>query len=399
MAQTQEDRGKSADSSRSIPATAQILNESVLKFSVEMYTQLQSQNDSGENLIFSPFGIAVALTMALTGARNNTAEELASLLHVRDQQDKGCDHFPEFLNRLSRFAPEVEFYVANRIYSGQQFTVQSSYRSRLENSYGATIRSVDFEKGHEAVRLEANAWVSQRTASKIRDLLPPGSVDAGTALILLNAVYFKGFWKSPFRAANTAPRNFHLDSRNTVRVDTMFQHSESYRLGSSNELRARALEIPYRGGTMSMVILLPDGIEGLPFLERQLSWERLSSLLRCLKRSNNVQVSLPKLKLEQRHVLNDVLKALGAVDLFTPGVADLSGMFEDARPAISDIVHKTFLQVDEEGTEAVTAAAIMLCSTLRKWRPAYFAVDHPFMFIIKSKEPDVILFIGSVRRP
>ncbi|XP_050037005.1 ipis-1-like [Dermacentor andersoni] len=364
-----------------------------------MYTQLQSQNEGGENLIFSPFGIAVALTMALTGARNNTAEELASLLHVKDHQDKGHDHFPQFLNNLSQFAPDVEFYVANRIYSGQQFRVHRSYRSHLENSYGATIRTVDFKKGHEAVRLEANAWISQQTVSKIRDLLPPGSVDAGTALILLNAVYFKGFWKSPFRAADTAPRNFHLDSRNTVRVDTMFQHSESYRLGSSNELRARALEIPYRGGTMSMVILLPDGIEGLPFLERQLSWERLSSLLRCLKRSNNVQLSLPKLKLEQRHVLNDVLKALGAVDLFTPGVADLSGMFQDARPAVSDIVHKTFLQVDEEGTEAVNAAAIMLRSTLRKWRPAHFTVDHPFMFIIKSKEPDVILFIGSVRRP
>ncbi|KAH7978588.1 hypothetical protein HPB49_005953 [Dermacentor silvarum] len=383
----------------SIPVTAQILNESVLKFSVEMYTQLQSQNERGENFIFSPFSIAVALTMALAGARNNTAEELASLLHVKDHQDKGHEHFPEFLNSLSQFAPDVEFYVANRIYSGQQFTVKKSYRSHLENSYGATIRSVDFKKGHEAVRLEANAWVSERTASKIRDLLPPGSIHAGTALILLNAIYFKGFWKAPFRAADTAPRNFHLDSKNTVRVDTMFQDSESYRIGSSNELRARALEIPYRGGMMSMVILLPDGIEGLPFLERQLSWERLSSLLRCLKRSNNVQVSIPKFKIECRHVLNDILKALGVVDLFTPGVADLSGMFEHGKPAVSDIVHKTLLQVDEEGTEAVTAAAVMLCSTLGKWRPTYFAVDHPFMFIIKSKVPDVILFIGSVRRP
>ncbi|KAH6927093.1 hypothetical protein HPB50_026759 [Hyalomma asiaticum] len=399
MAEAEEDGRKSSDLQRTGPATAQILHESILKFSVDLYAQLQTQNRGGENLVFSPFSIAVALTMVLAGARKNTAEELASLLYVKDHSDKGHEHFPEFLSGLRGFAPDVEFYVASRVYSDRQFPVSKGYRSHLESSYGATVGSVDFKKDHKSIRLEANAWVSDQTATKIQDLLPPGIVNAGTALILLNAIYFKGFWKSPFRAADTAPRNFHLDSKNTVKVDTMFQVGESYRLGSSNELRARALEIPYRGGMMSMVILLPDGMEGLPFLERLLSWERLGSLLRCLKRSNNVQVSIPKLKLEQGHVLNDVLKSLGVADLFIPGVADLSGIFERGKPAVSGIVHKTFLQVDEEGTEAADAAAIVLCSAKSTRRPICFTVDHPFMFLIKSKEPDVILFIGSVRKP
>ncbi|KAH7978591.1 hypothetical protein HPB49_005956 [Dermacentor silvarum] len=365
-----------------------------------MYTQLQSQNGNGENLFFSPFSIAVALTMTLAGARNNTAEELAALLHVKDHQEKFHDLYAKFLNKLSKLAPQVEFHVVNRMYSDQQFPVQKSYRSHLEKSYGATIRSVDFVKDHEAVRLEANAWVSEQTASKIQDLLAPGSVGASTALILLNAIYFKGFWRSPFEAADTAPRDFHLDSNNTVQVDTMFQESESYKIGSSKDLRARALEMPYRGGKMSMVILLPDDVEGLPFLEKRLSPERLSALLGSLRRNDSVQLIVPKFKLERCLVLNDILKALGVVDLFRRGVADLSGIFEGSKPAVSDVVHQTFLQVDEEGTEAAAATGVtlMLCSAAINMQPTHFAVDHPFMFIIKANEPDIILFVGSVRK-
>ncbi|XP_050037761.3 ipis-1-like [Dermacentor andersoni] len=401
MALTHKGRHKSSEIPRTSPVTMQILRESELQFSVDMYAQLQSQNRNGENIVFSPFSIAVALTMTLAGARNNTAEQLATLLRVRDHQEKIHDLYAKFLNKLSKFAPHVEFHVANRMYGDQQFPVRKSYRSYLENSYGATIRSVDFVKDSEAVRVEANAWVSEKTASKIQELLPAGSVCAGTALILLNAIYFKGFWRSPFEEAHTATRDFHLDSKNTVQVDTMFQESQSYKIGSSKDLRARALEMPYRGGKVSMVILLPDDVEGLPFLEKRISSERLRTLLGSLQENNSVQLSVPKFKLERSLVLNDVLKALGVVDLFTPEVADLSGIFEGGKPAVSDAVHKTFLQVDEDGTEAAAATGMVLqlLSAAINLRPTYFTVDHPFMFIIKTNEPDIILFVGSVRKP
>lgn len=362
---------------------------------------MKSQNKDGQNIFFSPFSIAVALTMALAGARNKTAEQLAALLHVKDSRDKLQSRYSILLKELSKFAPDVEFHVANRMYGDQRFAVQKSYRSDLEKSYGATVMSVDFSKNHEEIRLEANEWVSEQTASKIRDLLPPGSVGADTALILLNAIYFKGFWSSPFMANDTQPRNFHLDSKNVVKVDTM-HHKKSYKIGSSKDLKVRALEMPYRGGKMSMIILLPDEREGLPFLEKHLTSETLSALLRGLERDDNVCLSLPKLKIERGLALKDVLKALGVVDLFTPEVADLSGIFESGNPAVTDVVHKTFLQVDEEGTEAAAATGMMLtmCSGfIRPVQQTYFRVDHPFMFFIKTNEPDVILFAGSVRRP
>ncbi|KAL1474931.1 hypothetical protein MTO96_037656 [Rhipicephalus appendiculatus] len=391
---------KSADKARTSPVTTQSLSESLLQFSLDLYAQLQSQNKDGQNIFFSPFSIALALTMALAGARSNTAEQLATVLHVKDGQDKLQNRFAKLLKKLSKFAPDVEFHVANRMYGDQRFTVQKGYRSDLEKSYGATIRSVDFSKNHEEVRLEANAWVSEQTASKIRDLLPPGSVGADTALILLNAIYFKGFWCSPFKADDTEPRDFHLDSKNVVKVDTM-SHENSYKIGSSKDLRARALEMPYRGGKMSMVILLPDAMEGLPFLEKHLTSETLSALLGSLERHASIHLSVPKLKIERGLALKDVLRTLGVVDLFTPEVADLSGIFESGKPAVSDVLHKTFLQVDEEGTEAAAATGMILamCCAMIKPQPTYFTVDHPFMFVIKTNEPDVILFVGSVRRP
>lgn len=378
---------------------AQGLNNSLLQFALDMYGKLQSQNKGGQNIFFSPFSIALPLTMALAGARNNTAEQLAALLHVKNDRSKVQCSVTKLLKQLSEFAPDVEFHVANRVYGDQRFAFQKSYRSDMENSYGATVTSVDFSKNHEDVRLEANEWVLKQTASKIRDLLPPGSVGANTTLLLLNAIYFKGFWSSPFTAHLTKPHDFHLDSENVVKVDTM-SHAYGYKISTSKELRARALEMPYRGGKMSMVILLPDEVEGLPFLEKHLTSVTLSTLLASLEQNPKVCLTLPKLKIEHGLALKDVLRALGVVDLFKPEVADLSGIFESGKPAVTDILHKTFLQVDEEGTEAAAATGtIMTCCAYNTLPPTFFKVDHPFMFIIKTNEPDVILFVGSVRKP
>ncbi|KAL1469494.1 hypothetical protein MTO96_025004 [Rhipicephalus appendiculatus] len=364
MSVTDEGQEKSTTMLRTSPDMSQDLSESLLQFSLDMYAQLQSQNKDGQNIFFSPYSIALALTMTLAGARNNTAEQLATLLHVKDDRDKLASSVARWLEELSKFAPDVEFHVANRMYGDQRFAVQKSYRSHLENSYGATVRSVDFSKNHERVRLEANEWVSEQTASKIRDLLPPGSVGADTSLILLNAIYFKGFWSTPFRAHLTKPHDFHLDSGNVVKVDTM-SHAYSYKISSSKDLRARALEMPYRGGRMSLVILLPDEVEGLPFLEKNLTSASLGALLASLERNPKVCLTVPKLKIERGLALKEVLRALGVVDLFTPEVADLSGIFESGKPALTDMLHKTFLQVDEEGTEAAAATGTLMGGVLR----------------------------------
>lgn len=376
------------------------LGDYVLNFSVDLYKQLLAENKPGENIFFSPLSIAAALSMVLAGARNKTAQELRALLHVKGEESVLQEHFSKFFGGLSKYAPDICVYVANRMYSTQELVIQSGYLSLLEHSYRATLRSVDFKNNHEKVRLEANAWVSEQTASKIQNLLPLGSIDSGTVLILLNAIYFKGFWESPFPSWSTRSEKFYLDSHTSMEVDMMFQ-KESYKIGHCKELKARALELPYRGGKASMIIILPDDTEGLSLLEKSLSSTALSALINGLGEAQEVKLSVPKFKLERDFCLKHTLQALGVKDLVDASVADLSGIFESGKPAVSDVIHKAFIEVDEEGTEAAAATAVMMCGSCGPTPQTIppFVVDHPFMFLLKSKEPDVILFVGSVRKP
>lgn len=372
----------------------------MLNFSVDLYKQLLAEHKPFKNIFFSPLVIAAALSMVLTGARNKTAQELRALLHVKGEESVLQEHFSKFFAGLSKYAPDIRVYVANRMYSTQELVVQRGYLSVLEHSYRATMRSVDFKNNHEKVRLEANAWVSEQTASKIQNLLPKGSVNPGTVLILLSAIYFKAFWESPFPSSSTRREKFHLDSHTSMEIDMMFQ-KKNYKIGHSKELKARALELPYRGGKASMIIILPDDTEGLSLLEKSLKSTTLSALMNGLGEAQEVTLGVPKFKLERDYTLKDTLQALGVKDLFEPGVADLSGIFESGNPAVSNVIHKAFIQVDEEGTEAAAAAAVEGVGssgpTPEKIPP--FVVDHPFMFLLTSKKPDVVLFVGSVRKP
>lgn len=379
---------------------SQGLADSVMNFSVDLYKQLMCRNELDGNILCSPFGVACALSMAMSGAHNKTAKEIAATLHVKASPDRIRENFAKFIAKLSTYTPNIALHLANRMYSDKRFPPKTIFVSLLESSYGTTIKTADFSKNAEKVRLEVNSWASERTASRIRELLPPGSVDAKTALIVLSAIGFKGFWQWPFMWRETRPQNFLLDSMGFVTVDMMFQ-DRSYKLGRSEDLKARALEVPYRGQKVSLVILLPDDVYGLSVLEENLSSSRLFALLGSLETVHNVQLSLPKFKIEHGTVLDETLFALGVKDLFTPGSVDLSGIFENECPAVSHVVHKAFVQVDEEGTEAAAKIKMMppACDAGMPLQATRFVVDHPFMFVIKINEPDLILFMGSVRKP
>uniref|UniRef100_A0A131YWV0 Serpin B n=1 Tax=Rhipicephalus appendiculatus TaxID=34631 RepID=A0A131YWV0_RHIAP len=373
------------------------LGDSVLNFAVDMYGQLKPKDGDKRNIFFSPFSISAALSMALAGARNKTAKELSTVLRVPDDVQIH-NHFSDFFSKLSSYAADVKLHIANRMYCEQTFPVLESFLSLLRDSYGATIESVDFKNDHETVRLQANAWVERETESKIRDLLPRGSVNARTTLILINAIYFKGIWASQLDPDATHPSDFHLDSKNEKQVDMMF-HKDRYCTGRSKELGVEALEIPYRGGKTSMVILLPDEIEGLSKLEKRLTTSKLGNLLENLRGFFDVELYLPKFKLEQTINLKEVLKQMGVKDFFSCD-ADLSAISEKDKLAASDVVHKAFVEVNEEGTEAAAATALVMvecCMSSLPPRTYKFIVDRPFMFVIRSRDPDVVLFMGSVR--
>ncbi|KAL1471473.1 hypothetical protein MTO96_023625 [Rhipicephalus appendiculatus] len=371
------------------------LSRMIVHFSIDLHRELLKTKDRRNNTVYSPYSIATGLSMALTGARGNTAEELLSLIRTKD--DNVHDKFASFFPKLS--SQKLQFFVANRIYSDLKFPVIDECAVFLNSTYSSTIVSVDFQNNSEGVRVQINDWVKEATGSKITDLLAPGSVGPTTSVILVNTIYFRGLWESPFPADKTSRRDFNVNATTKVQVDMMCQ-KQDFAITHSDELAARALEMPYKGGRASMVILLPDAIDGLPYLEHHLSHHKLSAVLADLKETPNVQLSMPKLLLQQSFSLKNALMTMGVKDLFSEK-CDLSGMFKTGNPCVSDIIHEAYLQVDEEGTEAAaaTAAVGVGSSAPAATQTTEFVVDHPFMLFVLRGKSDVLLFMSSVRNP
>ncbi|CAN7951683.1 unnamed protein product [Ixodes pacificus] len=369
------------------------LGDSLLHFSVDLYKTLKCKGGGTGNVICSPFSIAAALSMTLAGARNNTAKQILGALRV----EHGTVHasFASFFSKLPEYAPDFVLHVANRLYSDQTYKTLEEFTSVLQKSYDSTIKHVDFKSNADKARLQVNAWVERVTRSKIKDLLAEGVVDASTALIVVNAIYFKGLWDEQFDPGATSKQAFHETANRSKQVDMMHQ-SKTFRFCHYPALKARALEIPYKGRKTSMVVILPEKVDGLAAFEEGLTASKLTKILQGLSGHSNIDLSLPKLKLEEAVDLKRVLVAMGIEDLFMPSRCDLSGISGEKDLVVSDAVHKAFVEVNEEGTEA---AAVTMAEIIpeRKIRSIGFIVDHPFLFLIRSHNPDVILFVGSVR--
>ncbi|KAK8762423.1 hypothetical protein V5799_026314 [Amblyomma americanum] len=334
--------------------------------------------------------------MVLAGARRQTAKQLCDALHVTEEQSHRR-HFSKFLTeQLPGYAPDVILHVANRMYCEREFPVLKEFLDLLEECYATSIESVDFRNNAEKVSLEINAWVEQVTASKIKDLLPSGILTSATIFVLVNAIYFKGLWQDPFNTFSTHSHEFYVHSKSKKTVEMMFQEND-YCLAKSEKLKATVLEIPYKGLKTSMVVLLPDDIDGLSFLEENLTADSLSAVIRDLVHPINVKLYLPKFKLEQSITLNDTLQCLGISDMFSAN-SDLSGVCETGKLTVTAVLHKAFVEVNEEGTEAAAATAIITTECcIMPLVTHEFVVDHPFMFLIRCHDPDLVLFMGSVR--
>lgn len=372
------------------------LEESLLSFTIDLHQKLLPDEDKHENVFYSPFSISVALSMVFAGARNDTAKQISDALHIK-ADGSVHKHFADALSKVRGCGPEVELRVANRIALDASFPVLDSYLDLLKHAYFSSLSTVDFANDFEKARIEINDWVEQATASKIKDLLAEGSVDDTTALVLVNAVYFKGEWKSPFLQEVTEPWDFRVDSSHTTRVEMMYQEDD-FRMSRCEDLNVTALEIPYRGGKASMVVLLPDEVGGLRYLEENLSAVKLRELLSNLSMKYDVTLRLPKFKLEHSIDLEVALKALGINTMFTEN-ADLTGVSMAKKLRISKVVHKAFVEIDEVGTEAAAATAATVCCDSAPEETVEFVVDRPFMLVIRCHDPDVVLFAGSVRNP
>jgi serpin B len=259
----------------------------------------------------------------------------------------------------------------------------------MEKNYQTRLTPLDYGQT-ETARRTINRWVESQTRDKIKELLKPGILDPATVLVLANAIYFKGDWAIPFKPKNTRSLPFHLTSANQVNTPMMHQARLDCRYHRDPEVEV--LELPYKGDRLSMVVLLPRQLDGLAGLEQGLTAPKLKGWIGSLARSD-VDVWFPKFKATSAFGLNDKLKALGMVAAF--GAADFTGMFQQGGASISAVVHKAFVEVNEQGTEAAAATGVVMESS----RPPSFRADHPFLFLIRDQSTGSVLFLGRIVNP
>lgn len=364
-------------------------------FAMDLYQKLRA---SDGNIFFSPYSISTALAMTYGGARGNTEKEMAKTLRFSLDQENLHSAFAQAESRLNRLqkAGNINLSVANSLWPQQDYKFRDEYLFLIKKHYGVSITPLDYKGASEAARRMINKWVEDRTQNKIKDLIQPGILDALSRLVLVNAIYFKGNWMSQFKADKTKDAPFHTSSKKSVQAPMMTQ-KEKFRyvdLGSFEMLK-----LPYVGNEISMIVLLPKEIDGLKQLEADLSVENLKRWKSRLSK-RDVLVFLPKFKMTSMFRLDKTLMSMGMIDAFSDSKANFAGM--DGRPNwlyIAAVIHKAFVDVNEEGTEAAAATAVVMAPKAMPAAPPTFRADHPFVFLIQEDQTGSILFIGRVTDP
>jgi len=377
-----------------LPAADSRIVSAMNAFTTESYKQLTRNN---ANLILSPFNIATALSMALAGARGQTAEEIQSVLHLH--YDSTYDTaLAALIADLSKAGNDrgSELLIANGLWAQKGFAIQPAFESSLANIYQAPLNVVDFIANSEAARSQINGWTEEHTKQKIKNLLPSGALDAQTRLVLTSAIYFYGKWQDPFVTSRTQPAPFTLTSGATAEANFMNQISH---FGYAETPSVQILEMRYTSTGIAFDVVLPKTVSGLPDLEKTLTTENLTGWLGKLS-PRNVQVSLPKFRAESEFSLGKSLSIMGMPIAFTDK-ADSSGIAPKRGLQISEVVHKAFVDVSEGGTEAAAATGITIRATAMPMPEptVVFRADHPFIFLIRDTRSDVVLFIGRLMRP
>jgi serpin B len=376
---------------------AAIVAEST-SFAAALYRELAAQPGG---LFLSPSSITAALSMTGAGARGETSTELAAALRLTLPPERLHLALGRLLEATSG-ASGVELATANALWVQEGYALRPEYLTLVRETYRAALEEVDFGGATEAARERINAWVDARTKSRIRDLVPPGILDALTRLVLVNAIYFKGAWSTPFDPVATRQEPFHRLEGSSAPVPLMHR-TDSYRL--VEDRNAQAIELPYGDGALAMVVVLPRKRDGLPALEKGLDGARFDALLAQLdaEEPREVEVHLPRFRVEASFRLDDALERLGARRAFDRERADFSGMTADpAGLYIGAVLHRAFVEVNEEGTEAAAATAVVMVfggSMVAPAPPPVFRADHPFLFLIRDRRTKVMLFVGRLVDP
>ena len=362
------------------------------QFALDLYQQLADSEEG--NMFLSPYSVSTALAMTYAGARGNTATQMAQTLQFPLPAEQLHPAMGGLIDQLNDPAREgYSLNVANRLWGQEGYPFLPEFLDTVQANYGAGLAQMDFVNEPDPSRLVINQWVEDQTNNKIKDLLPPDSISSDTRLVLTNAIYFLGNWQYQFDPELTADEAFYTAPGESLTLPMMHQEQD---LRYAEYDGVQVLEFPYNNEELSLVALLPDEIDGLPALEQSLTSDSLDTYLDGLVEAP-VSVYLPKFEMTCEFSLRDTLTAMGMTDAFG-GAADFSGMDGTQNLFISKILHKAFIQLDEEGTEAAAATAVVVEYTSVDPMPE-FRADHPFLFFIRDNVTESILFLGRVSEP
>ena len=375
-----------------------LLIEGNSAFAFELYRALRDQEG---NLFYSPHSISVALAMTYAGARGETAQQMADTLEFLLEQERLHPAFnwldAELASRgegaQGKDGEGFRLNIVNAIWGQKDYSFLSTFLDVLAENYGAGLRILDFVTEPEESRLAINDWVSDQTEGRIEDLIPQGAIDALTRLVLTNAIYFNAAWAYPFDEDMTADGPFYLIDGGQVTVP-MMEQTEAF--GYTDGEGYQAVELLYDGDELSMVILLPEDGQFEVF-EEGLQADKISDIIGGLQLTE-VALTMPQFEFDSEFSLKDTLAEMGMPIAFS-GAADFSGMTGSRDLFISEVLHKAFVSVDEAGTEAAAATAVIMRETAMPGQPVEVTLDHPFIFLIRDIEMGAILFVGRVMNP
>lgn len=368
-------------------------------FGIDLYMTLREEPG---NLVFSPHSISSALAMTYAGARSTTESQMAEVLHFDLPQTELHAAFNQLDLALAEAASPasgeeqpLQLRVANSVWVEQTLQLLDEYLDVIARNYGAGVRLADFLTAYEPVRREINAWVGDQTEQRIKELIPEGAIDQSTRMVLVNAIYFNGDWLYKFDANDTSDARFFLRDGSEVVVQMMRKDlaAAAYAAGSGYQ----AVELPYQGGAAAMDIIVPDAGTFEEF-EASLNSERLAKIIDSMQ-PVPLHLDLPRFSYGDSVDLTEKLSALGMTDAFDPDIADFSGMTGRRDLFISRVLHQAFVAVDEEGTEAAAATAVIMAPTSIMLPDITLTVDHPFIFVIRDLGTNQILFLGRVLDP
>ncbi|XP_034181374.2 antichymotrypsin-2 isoform X8 [Osmia lignaria lignaria] len=363
------------------------VSEGINQFSSSLFQCVLEENHG--NIIMSPLSAAVVLAMAAFGARGETEKQLKKALHIPSPDTLGTSGYQSLIDDLNN-VKVAKLLLANKVFAAEKFSVKPAYIELTEKYFHSVTQLVNFAKSEEAANT-INTWVQQNTNDRIKEIVNPGDLNSMTAMVLVNAVYFKGQWQDKFDPQNTEERPFHVNENTVKNVSTMFR-SGSYLYGELSNLNAKFVLLPYKDNELSMIIILPNEINGLAEVEKKLQNTNIMDIL-YQGHQREVELYLPKFKIESKIELNAPLNKLGLTDMFS-SKANFSGIADDDL-VVSKVVQKAFIEVNEEGSEAAAATGLSVRPLSSFWsppKPIEFCVNRPFLLIIKYH--NVIIFIA-----